>query len=381
MAWNEPDNNDRKNDPWGSRPGKKDQGPPDLDQIFREFVRKLGSLFGGPKRGPGDNANIATIVAVAVLVLAAVVYGFIGFYTVNEQERGVVLRLGRVQANVVEPGWHWNPPLIDSVNIINVTRVYDERFKNTMLTEDDNIVDISMTVQYVITDPRSYFLKVEKPVVSLQQAAESALRHVVGSSRMDDVINTGRELLAQDTRVRLQAYLDKYGTGILVNQLNIAQSQPPQQVRAAFDDVIKASEDKQSIQNDARRYASQVVPEARGTALRQIEEANAYKQKVIARAQGDAQRFNQLLVEYQKSPKVTRERMYLDAMQDIYSKNPKVMVDVKGGNNMMYLPLEQLLKQARRPGEPDSVTTSLPSPTTFTVTPPTRTSSGREAGR
>ena len=380
MAWNEPDNNDRKNDPWGSRPGKKDQGgPPDLDQLFGDFLRKLGGLFGGPKRSPGgSDAGLTGIVVAVVLVVAATIYTFIGFYTVNEQERGVVLRLGRVVPNVVQPGWHWNPPLIDSITIINVTRVYDKRFNNSMLTEDDNIVDISMTVQYVITDPRKFFLNVENPEISLQQASESALRHVVGSSRMDDVINTGRELLAQDTRMRLQTYLDNYGTGIQINQLNIAQSQAPQQVRAAFDDVNKAIEDKQSIQNDARRYASQVVPEARGAALRQIQEANAYKEKVIARAQGDAQRFTQLLVEYQKAPKVTRERMYLDAMQDIYSKTSKVLVDVKGGNNMLYLPLEQLIK-ARRIGE-TTTSADIPGPATYTITPPPR-ASAREAGR
>ena len=380
MAWNEPDNNDRKNDPWGSRPGKKDQGPPDLDQLIGDLLRKLSGLFGGSKRSSGDDGGLTGLVVAAVLALAVVIYAFMGFYTVNEQERGVVLRLGRVLDNVVQPGWHWNSPLIDSVTKINVTRVYDERFTNTMLTEDDNIVDISMTVQYVITDPHKFFINVENPVKSLQQAAESALRHVVGSSHMDDVINTGRELLAQDTRVRLQTYLDNYGTGILINQLNIAQSQPPPQVRAAFDDVIKASEDKQSIQNDARRYASQVVPEARGAALRQSEEANAYKDRVIARAQGDTQRFNQLLVEYQKAPKVTRERMYLDAMQDIYGKSSKVLVDVKGGNNMMYLPLDQLMKQARR-AEGGATVNDIPGPTTYTVTPPTRSSSPREAGR
>jgi len=380
MAWNEPDNNDRKNDPWGSRPGKKDQGPPDLDQLIGDLLRKVRGLLGGPQRSSGDDGGLTGLVVAAVLVLAALIYGFTGFYTVNEQERGVVLRLGRVLENVVQPGWHWNPPLIDSITKINVTRVFDERFTNTMLTEDDNIVDISMAVQYVITDPHKFFINVENPVKSLQQAAESALRHVVGSSRMNDVINTGRELLAQDTRVRLQTYLDNYGTGILINQLNIAQSQPPPQVRAAFDDVIKASEDKQSIQNDARRYASQVVPEARGAALRQIEEANAYKDRVVARAQGDAQRFNQLLVEYQKAPKVTRARMYLDAMQDIYSKSSKVMVDVKGGNNMLYLPLEQLMKQSRRL-DSGPIVNDIPSPATYTVTPPTRSPSTREAGR
>ena len=386
MAWNEPDNNDRKNDPWGSRPGgKKDQGPPDLDQLADDMLRKLGGLFGNQKRGggstggAGSGGGIPGGLVVAVLVVIVAIYAFTGFYTVNESERGVVLRLGRALDAVVTPGLHWNPPLIDSVNLINVSRVNDKRFDNTMLTEDDNIVDISMTVQYVVTDPHKYFLQVEDPETSLSQAAESALRHVVGGSKMDDVINTGREVLAQQTRERLQTYLDNYGTGITINQLNIAQSQPPQQVRNAFDDVIKASEDNQSIQNDARRYASQVVPEARGNALRQQQEASAYRDQVVARAQGEAQRFSDLLVEYEKAPQVTRQRMYIDAMQDVLSKSSKVMIDVEGGNNMMYLPLDQLLKQARD-SQPESPAEPSGGVTTYTVTPQTR-STTREVTR
>ena len=381
MAWNEPDNNDRKNDPWGSRSGKKDQGPPDLDQLANDMLRKLGGLFGGSKRGgTGSEGGVPGGLEAAVLVVVAAIYAFTGFYTVNESERGVVLRLGRALDEVVMPGLHWNPPLIDSVNLINVTRVNDKRFDNTMLTEDDNIVDISMTVQYVVTDPHKYFLQVEDPETSLSQAAESALRHVVGGSKMDDVINTGREVLAQQTRERLQTYLDNYGTGITINQLNIAQSQPPEQVRAAFDDVIKASEDNQSIQNDARRYASQVVPEARGNALRQQQEANAYKDQVVARAQGEAQRFSDLLVEYEKAPQVTRQRLYIDAMQDVLSNSSKVMVDVEGGNNVMYLPLDQLL-QSRRANEPASdADANRASPPTFTITPQSRPST-REVTR
>jgi modulator of FtsH protease HflK len=351
MAWNEPENDDRKNDPWGSRPGKKDQGPPDIDKFLSDFLKKLSRAFGGGKKGLGDNNNSSGFSG-GLLAIVTVIVGLIwvgaGVYTVDEQERGVVLRLGRVQEAVVLPGLHWNPPLIDSVTKINVTRVYDQTFANTMLTEDDNIVDITMTVQYGITDARKYVLEVADPEISLQQAAESAIRHVVGSSIMDDVINVGRELMAQDTQIRLQNYMDAYGTGITVRQVNIAQSQPPQQVRAAFDDVIKAREDNQSYQNEARAYANQRVPEARGAALRQLQEANAYKEQVIAQAQGEAQRFEQLLVEYQKAPGVTRQRLYIDAMQAMLSNSSKVMIDVEGGNNMMYLPLDQLLQQQAR---------------------------------
>lgn len=355
MAWNEPDNDDRKNDPWGSRPGgsgNRDQGPPDIDQALNDLLRKLSGLFGGGRKsgGSGNSANggfPASLLAVGAAI-ALLGWGAMGFYTLDEQERGVVLRLGRAQEAVVMPGLHWNPPLIDEVIPVNVTRVYDQSFTNTMLTEDDNIVDVSMTVQYVITDARKYVLEVKDPEISLSQAAESALRHVVGGSAMNEVISTGREILAQDTHQRLQQYLDNYGTGITVSQVNITRSLPPQQVRAAFDDVIKAREDNQSFQNEARRYANQVVPEARGFARRQIEEATAYKEQVVAQAQGEANRFNQLLVEYQKAPAVTRERLYIDAMEAVLANTSKVMIDVEGGNNMMYLPLDQLLQQNRR---------------------------------
>ncbi len=361
MAWNEPDNDDRKNDPWGSKPGKKDQGPPDIDKVFSDFLKKLGGIFGGgggrKASGGNDGDGLSSGLIAGILVIAAIVWIFVGFYTVDEQERGVVLRLGVAQEAVVLPGLHWNPPLIDEVTKINVTRVYDETFSNTMLTEDDNIVDITMTVQYVVTDARKYYLQVEDPVISLQQAAESAIRHVVGGSAMDEVISTGREILAEDAHTRLQSYLDKYGTGITVSQFNIAQSQQPAQVRDAFDDVIKAREDNQSYQNEARAYANQVVPLARGLALRQRQEANAYQARVVAQADGEAQRFDQLFVEYQKAPEVMRQRLYIDAMQAILANSSKVMIDVEGGNNMMYLPLDQLMQQA---GRPTTTITDLP---------------------
>lgn len=390
MAWNEPDNDDRKNDPWGSRPGPrsgKDQGPPDLDKVINDFLRKLSGIFGGGRKSPGNNndadGGLSGGLLAGVLVIAAIIWVGAGFYTVDEQERGVVLRLGRAQEGVVMPGLHWNPPLIDEVTKINVTRVYDERFSNTMLTEDDNIVDITMTVQYVITDARAFFLNVEDPIVSLQQAAESAIRHVVGGSAMDEVISTGRELLAQEAHVRLQSYLDRYGAGITVSQFNIAQSQQPEQVREAFDDVIKAREDNQSYQNEARRDANRIVPEARGLARRQIEEANAYREQVVAQAEGEAQRFEQLLVEYRKAPAVMRERLYIDAMQNILSNTSKIMVDVEGGNNMMYLPLDQLIQQSRRPVTTvtDIIPDNQPARSTSTLPSTTRQTNSRETGR
>ena len=356
MAWNEPDKDDSKEDPWNSRPGGNDQGPPDLEDMINSFIKKITGLFGGGSGGSSGGQNgddtLSGGLVVGVLIILAIIWVGAGFYTVDEQERGVVLRFGVAQEAVVLPGLHWNPPLVDEVTLINVTRVYDRDFSNTMLTEDDNIIDITMSVQYVITNARDYFLEVEEPEISLQHAAESAIRHVVGSSTMDNAITTGREQIAQDTMVRLQDYLDIYGTGITIRQVNIDQSLPPQQVRDAFDDVIKADEDNESFQNEARAYANTVIPQARGNALRQLADANAYKEQVIARAEGEAQRFEQLLVEYQRAPEVTRDRLYIDALQTVLSNVSKVMVDVDGsGQNMMVLPLDQIINSNRRTPE------------------------------
>ncbi|MEK9647878.1 MAG: FtsH protease activity modulator HflK [Gammaproteobacteria bacterium] len=354
MAWNEPDNDDRKDDPWNNRPSGNDQGPPDLENIINSFISKVSGLLGGRGSGGGQGGEdtLSGGLVVGVLIILAIIWVGAGFYTVDEQERGVVLRFGVAQEAVVLPGLHWNPPLVDEVTLINVTRVYDRDFSNTMLTEDDNIIDITMSVQYVITNARNYFLEVEDPEISLQHAAESAIRHVVGSSTMDNAITTGREQIAQDTMVRLQDYLDLYGTGITVRQVNIDQSLPPQQVRDAFDDVIKADEDNESYQNEARAYANTVIPEARGNALRQMADANAYKEQVIAQAEGQAQRFEQLLVEYQRAPEVTRDRLYIDALQTVLSNVSKVMIDTDGsGNNMMVLPLDQIINTNRRTPE------------------------------
>ena len=385
MAWNEPDNDEGNNDAWGGGPrGKKDQGPPDIDEVISSLIKKFSRTFGGNSGGSGGSAGgsgdtFSSGMIIGVLVIAAIIWVASGFYTVDEQERGVVLRLGKAMDSLVQPGLHWNPPLVDSVTKINVTRVYDTNFSNTMLTEDDNIVDITMSVQYVITDARKYFLDVKEPEISLEQAAESAIRHVVGSSVMTNILTVDRAQIAQDVRDRLQSYMDLYGTGITVSQVNIERSQPPDQVRAAFDDVIKANEDNRSIQNEAKAYASMIVPEARGQASRTLAEANAYKENVIARAQGEAKRFEQLLVEYKKAPGVTRDRLYLDALQSVLSQSSKVMVDVKGGNNMLYLPLDKILEQRQTP----NVTGQLQSLGSPTVTPSsqTRTAAPRESGR
>jgi membrane protease subunit HflK len=344
MAWNEPGGgNNKPKDPWGSG----NQGPPDLDEALKKLQAKLGGLFGGSSSGgaaaPGFSmAALGVLAAVAVLIWA-----LLGVYQIDEQERGVVLRFGKYY-DTVQPGLHWNPPLIDDVSQLNITRVRSASFHETMLTQDENIVDVKLSVQYVINDPVNFVLRVRDPERSLQHAAQSALRHVVGGISMDMVLTEGRAQIGIDVQQRLQEYLDLYQTGILVSKVTVDESKPPAQVQSAFDDVIKAREDEERVQNEAQAYANAVVPEARGGAQRQIEEANAYKEQVIANAQGEAERFNRLLTEYQKSPEVTRERLYLDAVQEVFTKTNKVMVDVEGGNNVMYLPLDKLTQQSQR---------------------------------
>ncbi len=341
MAWNEPGGN-RPRDPWGGN----DQGPPDLDEALKKLQSRLGGVFGG-KGGGGSSGGgrLSGAVLGVVATGALLIWGLMGFYQLDEQERAVVLRFGRYH-DTLQPGLQWNPPLVDEVIKVNTTRVRSERFRETMLTQDENIVEVQMSVQYVIDDPQNFVLQVRAPEVSLQHASQSALRHVVGDTTMDLVLTEGRATIAAEVRERLQGYLDDYTTGIRVTTINIDESKPPSQVEGAFDDVIKAREDEERVKNEAQSYANGIVPEARGAAQRVLEEANAYREEVIARAEGEADRFSRLLDEYQKAPEVTRERLYLDTMQSVFSNTSKVLVDVEGGNNMMYLPLDKLAPQA-----------------------------------
>lgn len=343
MAWNEPGGGNKKpQDPWGGG----NQGPPDLDEALKKLQAKLGGLFGGGSSRSGGTPSGVSGAALGVLaVVALLIWLVMGVYQVDEQERGVVLRFGKYQDTML-PGLHWNPPFIDEVTRLNITKVRSVSFRETMLTQDENIVEVKLSVQYVINDPVKFALKVRDPERSLQHASQSALRHVVGGISMEMVL--GRVQMATDIQQRLQEYLDLYQTGILVSKVTVDESKPPTQVQTAFDDVIKAREDEERVQNEAQAYANSVVPVARGGAQRQIEEANAYKEQVIANAEGEAERFNRLLVEYRKSPEVTRERLYLDAVQAVLSQTSKVMVDVEGGNNMMYLPLDKLTQQNQR---------------------------------
>ena len=348
MAWNEPGGG-KDRDPWGNG---GDQGPPDLDEAFRKLQNSLSQMFGGKGNSSGGSGGSGgtrkslsfNVIALGVLLLVLIYLG-LGVYQVDEQEKGVVLRFGKLTPGVIMPGLHWNPPLIDSVLIENVTRVRSRPHDSEMLTEDENIVKVKMTVQYVISDIRKYKLQVKSPDQSLYQATESALRHVVGSTEMHQVLTEGRAQLAADVRERIQTYMERYGTGIQVTQVNIEETAPPDAVRAAFDDVIKAREDEVRLRNEADAYANQVIPEARGEAQRYLEQAEGYKQSRIAEATGEADRFNKLYVEYKLAPEVTRERIYLDTIESVMKSSTKVMIDVEGGNNLLYLPLDKIMQQ------------------------------------
>ena len=347
MAWNEPGGGGQGDkDPWGNR---DQDGPPDLDEAFRKLQANLSQMFGGGSRsgpsGGGGSQPISMAMIGLILLVLAVIYGVMGVYTVDQQERGVVLRFGEKLDEVVLPGLHWNPPLIDKVMVENVTAVRSSSHDSEMLTEDENIVKVKMTVQYVIGDIAAYLLQVREPDKSLYQATESALRHVVGSTEMHEVLTEGRAEVAIAVKDRIQTYMINYGTGINVTQVNIEETAPPDAVRAAFDDVIKAREDEVRLRNEADAYANQVVPEARGQGQRYTEEAEGYKERVVAQSRGEAERFNKLYTEYKLAPEVTKARMYIDTLESVMSNSTKVMIDVEGGNNILYLPLDKILEQ------------------------------------
>jgi membrane protease subunit HflK len=340
MAWNEPGGG---KDPWGG--GGQGGGPPDLDEAIKKLREKFGRFGGGGGSGSGGGKSFNFLPA--VIVIAVLLWAFAGFYQVDAKERAVVLRFGEY-LGTMNPGLHWNPPFVDQVTIVRSTEVrqYQNSARDLMLTEDENIVDLQLSVQYVVPDPKAYVLNVKEPDISLRHATNSALRHVVGSSQLDAVISTGREEIAQDIRERLQTYLDNYQTGIEVLKVNIMDAKPPAEVKAAYDDVIKAREDQERVINEAQSYANGIIPEARGRAQRMIEEAEAYRARVIARAEGEAERFESRLSEYEKAPDVTRQRLYIDTIQEVMGNSTKVLVDVKDGNNIFYLPLDKAMQQS-----------------------------------
>jgi len=351
MAWNEPGGgNNKDKDPWGNNNRGGNQGPPDLDEALKQLMDKLNGMFGGKKKSSGgDGGNSSNgaggIIGVIVLVLVGMLL-FKSVYTIDEQQRGVVLSLGEY-SRTLDPGLQFVIPLIETVKQVNVTEVRNSSLKELMLTQDENVVEVAMEVQYRVIDPVAFSLRVEDPEKSLSHAAESALRHEVGSTDMDPILTSGRALLASSVRIRLQKYMTSYNTGIEVDKVNIKEAAAPAQVKAAFDDVQSAKLDKERYVNEAEAYANTIVPEARGAAQRMLEESSAYKEQVIAQAEGEADRFVKLHKEYRKAPKVTRDRLYLDSISKVYSNASKVLVDVDGGNNMMYIPLDKIMEQSR----------------------------------
>ena len=355
MAWNEPGGSGNK-DPWGG--GRKDnQGPPDLDEVLKKMTDKINSLFGGKGgdgggrstgKGGGSSIGISFVVIVAVIA-----WGLSGLYIVDEGRQGVVLRLGAFD-RITNPGLNWYPRFLEKVEIVDVEQVRSVNIgtvssESLMLTQDENIVDIQFAVQYKVKDAKEYLFNVKDPSSTLRQATETAMREIVGKNEMDFVIKDGRVQVATRTKDLMQEILDGYNTGVVVTNLNMQDAQPPEQVQHAFDDAIKAREDKERLVNEAEAYANDILPKARGKAARMEQESAAYRDEIIAKAEGEAERFTKVLAEYKKAPKVTRERLYLDAMESVLGNANKVMVDVKKGNNLMYLPLDKLNQRQSKP--------------------------------
>lgn len=358
---------------WGNQPGggKRggNQGPPDLEELWRDFNRRLAGMFGN-KGGGGDSGGDGggRIPAISprqfgggigvILMLVLVVWLGSGFYIVDASQRGVVLQFGAFK-ETTEPGlrmrWPWP---IQSHEIVNLTGVrtvevgYRGSDKNKvlkealMLTDDENIVSVQFAVQYLLRDPKDYLFNNRHPDDAVMQAAETAIREVVGKNKMDFVLYEGRDQIAANTQKLIQDILDRYRTGIQVRSVSMQSTQPPEQVQAAFDDAVKAGQDRERQKNEGQAYANDVIPRARGAASRLMEEATGYRQRMIVTAEGDASRFKQILAEYSKAPEVTRNRMYLETLQQVYANTSKVMLDAKGSGNLLYLPLDKLMQAA-----------------------------------
>lgn len=381
MAWNEPGGS-RDNDPWGSRGGNRGkQSPPDLDEIFRKIQQKFRGLFGGKGGGggrgeepagwrPAPGKTIGIIAGIAALIWVAS-----GIYIVDEGTRGVVTRFGQY-AETTQPGPHWHIPYpVEAVQVVNVEqiRTVEIGYRSSgrgaqtsavgnealMLTKDENIISVKFAVQYKIKDARDYLFNTRDPDTALRQVTESAVRDVVGKNNMDFVLKEGRSEIVARASDLVQKTLDLYRTGLQITSLNMQDAQPPEEVQSSFLDAVKAREDEQRLINEAEAYSNDVIPKARGAAARQIEEANAYKAQVVSQAKGEASRFEHVLAEYAKAPKVMRDRLYLDAMESVLSRSSKVMVDVKGGNNLLYLPLDKITQQQSQTGGGVAVTPSV----------------------
>ncbi|EPR7136901.1 FtsH protease activity modulator HflK [Vibrio vulnificus] len=354
MAWNEPGNNNgnngRDNDPWGNnnrggqRPGGRDQGPPDLDEVFNKLSQKLGGKFGN-KGGRGSSIGGGGAIGFGVIaVIAVLVWVFAGFYTIGEAERGVVLRLGKYD-RIVDPGLNWRPRFIDEVTPVNVQAIRSLRSSGTMLTKDENVVTVSMDVQYRVADPYKYLFRVTNADDSLRQATDSALRAVIGDSLMDSILTSGRQQIRQSTQQTLNQIIDSYDMGLVIVDVNFQSARPPEQVKDAFDDAIAAREDEERFIREAEAYKNEILPKATGRAERLKKEAQGYSERTINEALGQVAQFEKLLPEYQAAPKVTRDRLYLDTMEEVYSSTSKVLIDSESSGNLLYLPIDKLAGQ------------------------------------
>jgi len=378
MAWNEPGGDDNKSkdkdkekDPWGSNKKDNEEGPPDLDQIVKDVQSKVTNLFGGKKGGSGGSGSSGSSdggpSSTAIGILVGMVFLFwmaSGIYIIEPAERGVVLRFGSF-VDTTGPGPHWRLPYpIDKVEIVDVDQIRNVEVgyrsstgreansvpqESLMLTQDENIVDIKFAVQYRVKLADEYLFSVRDPDTSLRQATESAIREAIGKSKMDFVLTQGQSDIATRTQEIVQEILDAYKTGLEVTSVNLQSAQPPEEVRGAFEDAIRAREDQQRLINNAEAYSNDIIPKARGGAARQLEEANGYKARVVAQAEGEASRFTQILTEYAAAPEVTRDRLYLETLESVMGNTTKVMVDVEGGNNLLYLPLDKLMGQNSQP--------------------------------
>lgn len=385
------------------------QGPPDLDELWRDFNRKLGGLFGG-KRGRGDGGGFggggnggnfqpdmksAGVGAGLIAVVVVVIWLGTGIFIVQEGQQAVITRFGSYNSTV-GAGFNWRLPYpIERHEVVYVTQIRsvdvgrDNVIRTTglkesaMLTEDENIVEIKFAVQYRLNDARAWLFESKNPGESVVQAAESAVREVVGKMRMDSALAEERDQIAPRVRELMQTILDRYKVGVEVVGINLQQGgvRPPEQVQAAFDDVLKAGQERERAKNDAQAYANDVIPRARGAASRLAEEAEGYKARITAQAQGDSQRFKSLLTEYQRAPQVTRDRLYIDSMQQIYSNVTKVLVESRQGQNMLFLPLDRILQQVAQGGAAVAEPAAAPpaaAPPAAAVDPRSRDARGRE---
>lgn len=338
MAWNEPGGD---KDPWG---GKKKQGtPPDLDKVFRDFQKKVSGMLGGKKGGSAGGAgdsSVAMLVSVLVIILA--IWAVFGFYIVSPAEKAVVLRFGAYN-RTVDPGLHWLPPIVERKFAVDVKATSQNTYDADMLTSDENIVSVKIAVQYVRENPEKYLFNIVDPIESLEQVSASALRQVIGDNNLDYILTEGKDDITREIFDQVNELQDKYQSGIRVTNVSLLSAKPPEAVADAFDDVIKSREDMERYLDQAKAYAVKVVPEAEGRALRLLADAEAYQQNMVLNSRGETARFDELIPEYKKSPQVTRERMYLSAIEMVFKNTSKVFVDVKGGNNLMYLPLDKIV--------------------------------------